>query len=114
MDRTEYVFGRDSLTGTETLLTKGPEHTDLQGFQDVVREYDDTTITDSFLVTEHVGSETDGEGNCYDWYTIDKHFRTIDKTKKIAEQTTQNSADLEYIAMMAGIDLPSGETDEEV
>lgn len=113
MDRTEYVFGRDSLTGTETLLTKGSEHTDLQGFQDVVREYDDTTIIDSFLVTEHVGSETDGEGNCYDWYNIDKHFRTIDKTKKIVEQTTQNSADLEYIAMMAGIDLPSGETDEE-
>ena len=86
MDRTEYVFGRDSLTGTETLLTKGPEHTDLQGFQDVVREYDDTTITDSFLVTEHVGSETDGEGNCYDWYEIDHHNTMIDKSAPIAER----------------------------
>lgn len=105
----DYVFGRNDLTGTETLMTKGAEHTNLSGFVDTVREYDDSTITDSFLVTAHTGSSEDAEGNCYDWYEIDKHSRTIDKTKLVKAQTAQNTANIDYLSMMAGIDLPEEE-----
>ena len=44
----EYVFGLDDRRGQRTLLTKGGEHTALSGFCEVVRAYDDCTITDSF------------------------------------------------------------------
>ena len=78
----EYIFGRDK---TETLKTKGSEHTDLTGFQEVVREYPDCTITDSFRVVKKYKSSEDAEGNCYDWYTIEDHYRMIDRTKPIKE-----------------------------
>ncbi len=73
----EYVFGVEEQ---RTLMTKGPEHTDLAGYMEIVREYPDCVITDNFRVTSHTGSEEDSEGGCYDWYTIDEHYRTVDKT----------------------------------
>ncbi len=77
----EYIFGYDSAAGDETLKVKGETHTDFQGFCQTVSEYDDSTITDSFFVIEKIHSAEDGEGMYYDWYTIDKHNRTIDRTK---------------------------------
>jgi hypothetical protein len=65
------------------LKTVGADHTDLNGFQQTVREYDDCTITDSFYVVQKTKSDEDGEGNCYDWYLIDHHSRTIDRTKPV-------------------------------
>lgn len=79
----EYVFGRDNERGVETLRTKGAAHTDLQGFQEVVREFDDCTITDSFRVVRHCKAAEDVAGNCYDWYEIDCHNRMIDRTKPV-------------------------------
>ncbi len=45
----EYIFGHDSVIGSETLKIKGETHTDLQGFCQTISEYDDSTITDSFF-----------------------------------------------------------------
>lgn len=85
----EYIFSRDDQTGNETLRTKGETHTDLKGFCDAVSEYDDSTITDSFFVLEKYHSEEDSEGMCYDWYTIEKHNRTIDRTKTALQAAEQ-------------------------
>ena len=79
----EYVFGANSYSGVETLRTKGNEHTNLTGFTETVREYDDSTITDTFRVICKTKSDEDAEGNCYDWYEIDHHNRIIDKTKPV-------------------------------
>ena len=76
----EYVFGLDDARGQRTLRTRGEAHSDLQGFCEVVREYDDCTITDNFRVVCKRKSEEDDAGNCYDWYDIDQHYRTIDNT----------------------------------
>lgn len=81
----EYVFGTDDRRGRRTLLTKGTEHTALDGFCEVVREYNDCIITDSFYVMRKTGSDDDSEGSCYDWYDIDLHYRVIDKTKPVKE-----------------------------
>lgn len=92
----EYVFGHDNESGYETLRTKGTTHTDLQGFCETVREYDDSTITDTFLTLEKYRTAEDAEGMCYDWYTIDKHNRTIDRTKtalQVAEQLEKQVTD---------------------
>lgn len=79
----EYVFGTNSYSGVETLRTKGSEHTNFDGFVETVQEFDDSTITDTFHVVSKTKSDDDAEGNCYDWYIIDKHNRAIDKTKRL-------------------------------
>lgn len=76
----EYIFGYYD-NGTENLKTKDTAHSNLTGFQIVTRDYDDCTITDSFYVIKKTASNEDAEGMCYDWYTIDKHNRYVDKTK---------------------------------
>ncbi len=81
----EYIFGTDDYTGSQILKTKGDVHTDLTGFCETVREYTDTTITDSFYVVEKTQSKEDAEDNCYDWYVIDKHNQTIDRTKELKQ-----------------------------
>ena len=90
----EYLFGKDKC---ETLRTKGSEHTDLTGFQEVVQEYPDCTITDSFRIVRHYKSDEDAEGNCYDWYLIDSHNRIIDRTKPI-----QANIDAILVSLLGG------------
>lgn len=85
----EYIFGRNSYTGVETLRTKGDAHTNLEGFQETLREYDDADITDSFLVVCKTRSTEDLHGNCYDWYVIDKHNQRIQKTKILEARTEE-------------------------
>ncbi len=85
----EYIFGKNSYRGLETLRTKGEVHSDLIGFQEVLREYDDADIVDSFLIMEKTDSSEDEEGNCYDWYVIDKHTQRIQKTKYLEARTEE-------------------------
>lgn len=80
----EYVFGTNEYTKTETLMTKGASHTDLTGFCTVSQSYPDCSITDSFFITRKRKAAEDPDGNCYDWYDIDKHNRNVDKTGQIA------------------------------
>ncbi len=105
----EYVFGTEGEI--EVLKTKGDSHTDLTGYQEVVREYPGEKITDNFRVVRKIDSTEDGEGNCYDWYEIDRHRRETDRTGPVAEAEAKNAANIDYLGMMSGIDLP-GEDDE--
>lgn len=93
----EYVFGTSG--STEILRVKGPAHTDLSGFQQVTREWPDQTITDRFRVVCRLKSDEDGEENCYDWYEIDRHYRTVDKSSALRaemEDTDAMCVDHEY------------------
>lgn len=51
----------------------------MTGFHQLERKYPDQVITDSFRIVEKTGSAEDEEGNCYDWYVIDHHYRYTDK-----------------------------------
>lgn len=93
----EYIFGTNDYGGVEVLKTVGKEHTDLAGFQETVREYPDCTITDSFYVVQKTKSDEDAEGNCYDWYVINQHNRTVDKTKPV-----QRNLDVLMASMLEG------------
>lgn len=73
----EYVFG--TKEDAEILKTKGVLHSSLTGYHEVVREYPDQTITDKFRIVKKYQSSKDAEGNCYDWYIIDNHYRFTDK-----------------------------------
>lgn len=82
----DYIFGsttRDGVTA-ETLLTVGDAHSALTGETEIRREFPDGDIVDHFRVTEHHRSGEDGEGRCYDWYTIEGHYRYVDRTPGLA------------------------------
>lgn len=70
----------------EVLKVKGDAHTDLTGFHQIEQVYPDQTITDSFRIVRKLDSQEDGEGNCYDWYEIDRHNRTVDRSGPVAER----------------------------
>lgn len=86
----EYVFGVQGEI--EVLKTKGDAHTDLSGFQQTVQEFPGEKITDNYRVVRKIDSTADGEGNCYDWYEIDRHYREIDRTGPIVQQAAENAA----------------------
>lgn len=81
----------------------------MTGYQQIVQEFPGEKITDNFRVVKKTGSSEDEEGNCYDWYEIDRHYRTIDKTGPVAEREARNSANIDYLSMMSGIELPDGD-----
>lgn len=77
----EYVFGTKG--DKEVLKTKGSSHSRLSGFHQLERVFTDQTITDSFRIVGLMKSKEDSEGNCYDWYEIDSHYRYTDKADAI-------------------------------
>ena len=89
----EYVFGTEGEI--EVLKTKGDAHSDLTGYQQIVQEFPGEKITDNFRVVRKMDSGEDGEGNCYDWYEIDRHYRTIDKSGPVAERLDAIEAAIE-------------------
>lgn len=108
----EYVFG--TLGNVETLRMKGPVHTDMSGFQQVVQEYPGETVAHRFRVVRKLKSAEDQAGNCYDWYEIDRHYRIVDKsaalqaeldaTKQKLAASIQSNAMLEdCLVEMAGV-----------
>lgn len=46
-------------------------------------------------------SGTDAEGNCYDWYEIDRHYRTIDKSGPVAAEVKRaaQAAELAFVTL---------------
>ena len=42
-----------------------------------------------------IESAEDVEGNCYDWYEIDRHYRVVDKTGPVIQQVNESTAALE-------------------
>lgn len=77
----EYIFGSVKRHGVliDALKTIGTMHSDLVGHHQVVREFPDSVITDIFDVKEHYLSKRDASGKCYDWYSLENHYRYIDK-----------------------------------
>lgn len=75
----EYVFGTVKRRGEliDALKTIGSTHTNLVGHHQVVREYSDSIITDTFDIKEHYLAKKDESGKCYDWYSLVNHYRYI-------------------------------------
>lgn len=105
----EYIFGTSTRTGEtiENLKTVGAEHTNLSGFISTVREFEDgSKIEDRCRIIKKYASK-DAGGKCYDWYLIDNHYRVVDNSGRIDQKIMQLTANTDYIAMMAGVDIPS-------
>lgn len=97
----EYVFGAQNEA--EILRTKGSTHTDLTGYQEIFREFHGEKITDNFRVVRKLKVGEDADRNCYDWYEIDRHYRTIDKSGPILKEQEQLRADVDFLLIMEGL-----------
>lgn len=64
----------------------------MSGFHQIEQIYPDQVVTDNFRVVRKLDSQTDDDGNCYDWYEIDRHYRFVDKSGPVAEQVNQVNA----------------------
>ncbi len=93
----EYLFGTKGEV--EILRTKGDTHTDLTGFHQIERAYPDQTITDNFHIVRKLKSEEDDDGNCYDWYEIDRHFRATEKARTEAEKAAESAAAIAFVVL---------------
>lgn len=91
----EYVFGAPG--SFEVLKTKGSVHTDFDGFHIIEQVYPDQTITDHFRIVRKLDSKEDVEGNCYDWYEIDSHYRTVDKSVPLLLRIEESKSAMEDV-----------------
>lgn len=102
----KYVFGTNGKT--EILKVKGDTRTDLTGYHQIEQIYPDQIITDHFHVVCKLDSKEDVAGNRYDWYEIDRHYCTVDKTGPLitqAEDTDAMLADQEYRLILLELGL---------
>ena len=105
----DYIFGTSTRTGEtiENLKTVGTEHTNLSGFISTVREFEDgSKIEDRCRIIKKYASK-DAGGKCYDWYLIDNHYRIVDNSGQTDQKIMRLTANTDYIAMMAGVDIPT-------
>ena len=86
-----YVFGTEG--GVETLETKGSDYSRLSGFHEIERRFPDQIITDRFRILKRIRSDEDAEGNKYEWYQIDQHYRFTDKFSPSKEEIETGISD---------------------
>lgn len=104
-----YIYGTSTRNGVlhENLKTVGVEHSNLSGYINTVREFGDgTKITDHCRIVKKYASK-EANGLCYDWYIIEDHYQQTDISQKTQEKLNQLTANLDYLSMMSGVDIPT-------
>lgn len=64
------------------------------------------TVEHTFRVEQVLKEDTDREGNAYRWYVLAEHSTATDRSPAALLLGRQNAANLDYLSMMSGIDLP--------
>ena len=109
---TDYVFSVEPNGGHAyqkvQIKSDEPINIDLNQFYTVSRTYSDSIITDTFY-TEQLLNEAEDISGYYKWYRISSHSRIIDKSPYIEKIRDEFSANLDYLSMMAGIEIPEKE-----
>lgn len=108
----QYDFGTRCIDGIErhTLRTKtahGPCDLTPGRIYTVTEHYPDMTIEHTIRVERVVKEDTDREGNVYRWYVLAEHSTATDRSPAALLLGKQCAANLDYLSMMAGIDLPT-------
>lgn len=104
----EYIYGTSTRNGVlcENLKTVGSEHSYLSGYISTVKEFESgTKITDKCQIVKKYASKK-VDDVCYDWYIISDHYRETDTSQNFQKKLDQISANLDYLSMMSGVDIP--------
>ena len=112
----QYDFGVMCLDGIErqTLrvkATNGPCDLTPGRFYTVTERYPDMIVEHNFRIEKVLKEDTDREEHTYRWYVLAEHNTSSDHSPAALLLGRQNAANLDYLSMMSGIDLPS-EADE--
>lgn len=107
----QYQFGNVKINGEEhhTLRVKSSEAVDLEigVYHSIVEKGAEMVVSHEFKISQLLKRDTDPEGNNYVWYVLSEHVKTIDRFPAAAAATAQNTANIDYLSMMADIDLPN-------
>ena len=104
----EYIYGIITKNGNvyENLKTIDSIHSNLTGYITTIIEFPDgLKIEDKCRVIRKYASK-ESDGLCYDWYIIDNHYRETDTSLKMQKMIDKVNANLDYISMMSGINIP--------
>lgn len=112
----ELSFGRRP-DGKSYVRVKGKAHTDFTGQVRIETPYSNMTVTDTFDAISRYQTKDDEEGNTYDWYLIENHYRTQERftptcQKEMDSALVKQRGDIDYMAMMLDVDLETEEGDE--
>lgn len=97
-----------ALTYAETKLKTGQHCSVTIKQPDMILNYE-------FVVKCPIKSEQSGE-YYYAWYQLENLSKSIDRSPEVKTEADQNAANIDYLSMMTGIDIPSNEeevTDEQ-
>lgn len=120
----DYLFGTMPINGEQkhTMRIKAAASENLPQYDNGsyythIQSYPDVTLTDSFKVDSQLQESTDSAGNTYVWYVLSEYNRNIDRSNAVANQATQyndeTNAKIDYVAMMADVDIPEFSNGEE-
>jgi hypothetical protein len=105
-----YQFSNMKIDGEErhVLCVKNDEPVDIPRgvYQYITEHSSDMEVHHSFKVSDEIQRKTDDEGNHYVWYVLSEHVTTVDRSPAAAAEAAQNAANIDYLSMMMGIDLP--------
>lgn len=119
----DYLFGTMKINNAirrilRTKAAPGEDTTEYEPGKYYVHSesYPDVTLTDNFKVDSKHLEKTDSEGNKYVWYILSEYSRNIDRSPSVQigvnenkSGINRNSANIDYVAMMADINIPTDE-----
>ncbi len=108
----EYSIGTVQRGGTCRMIlkTKGLEHTDYRkGRITLEKRQGNITVKDTFSVIQKYQTTETTDGNMYDWYYIEDHFRQEDRTEEVRVQLEQTITDLEIDSIQQDMQITDNE-----
>lgn len=78
----------------------------------VVVEQSDINIFHDFVVKNPIKQEQVGE-DYYRWYQLEYYSKYVDKSPTLQTLLDKSNANLDYISMMSGIDIPTEDPEPE-
>lgn len=117
----EYLFGRitrenanGELEEQNMLRVKSKEEINLplKTYLEHMVKSDDMIVTYDFKIEEEIKRDTDMEGNNYVWYIVPECHCVIDRSPAAEAAVFEAEGKLDYIAMMADIDIPTEDEEE--
>jgi hypothetical protein len=82
-------------------------------YQSIIEKSASAETSHSFKVSSLIQTKTDDEGNHYAWYLLSEYVLSVDRSPAAAAEASQNAANIDYLSMMTGIDLPEQEGEDD-
>lgn len=88
----------ETSTDDETIFKTGKHYSIAITQSDIIYSYE-------FVIKMLFKTEIIGE-RCYRWYQLDYFSKSVDRSPEVKSEADQNAANIDYLAMMSGIDIP--------